>query len=305
MVKQNCEKKQHCEKNKEQVLSHGISALVSCNLESWLHSPRTLIMLGAALILMIAESFRNASGIASNAAYFIQAGFDIDPDVKTKLNIIDGMVLNAMNGFNSTISCMLFLVMISEIPMRTSFQYSSLIRSGKTKWIISQVLYCLFMAVMFVFALLVSSFIGNAFHSDFSLGWSDILSGKISGYPPMIDKSIVESFSPVQALLIASVPVILTFFIIAVFLLMMNMINLENVGIAVVACGFILDYVDVQGMIPISAMKYCSLSRIMSISTLGKSFGQMGITYGILLVTFCLIMFVYMKKKDISFDSLQ
>ena len=117
--------------------------LATSNVDSWLHTPRTIVMLIAAVLLCMVET---------------QKLFRLYTIDGYSLHLVESVFLLAYTGFNILMSSMMFLVTISELPMQISFQYYSLVRVTRRKWINSQVLYCLSMVVMFLLLLTACSF---------------------------------------------------------------------------------------------------------------------------------------------------
>ena len=131
--------------------------LATSNVDSWLHTPRTIVMLIAAVLLCMVET---------------QKLFRLYTIDGYSLHLVESVFLLAYTGFNILMSSMMFLVTISELPMQISFQYYSLVRVTRRKWINSQVLYCLSMVVMFLLLLTACSFAFCLGKATWKIGWS-------------------------------------------------------------------------------------------------------------------------------------
>ena len=86
--------------------------LATSNVDSWLHTPRTIVMLIAAVLLCMVET---------------QKLFRLYTIDGYSLHLVESVFLLAYTGFNILMSSMMFLVTISELPMQISFQYYSLV----------------------------------------------------------------------------------------------------------------------------------------------------------------------------------
>lgn len=262
-------------------------ALAFCNLDSWLHTPRTLIMFVAAVLTCFVESQK----------LFRTYSFD-----GYSLNIVESIFLLAYTGFNLLMSSMMFFVMISELPRQLSFQYYSLIRFSKRKWLNSQVLYCLGMVVAFLLALLLCAFVFCSYRAAWHPGWSPILRREIPSAYVWISESVVGNCSTVGALLAALVPIVGMWFTLSMFLLLMNLLGVAKLGLMAAAFALIADYISIQSDLPVSPMQYATLFSIDSHGSLTKTFVIMVVMYFVINALLYIIMWYRVKRMDLSFD---
>lgn len=121
--------------------SHAVATMARANLESWMGSPRTILM--ALFIFAICYIESGDYGLAF-------ASFGHMPHW-------DELLFYAfVYGCNMRTTSVLFLITISEIPRRMAYQHQHLIRAGRTAWVKAQLLYCLW-AVLFMQLLMALS----------------------------------------------------------------------------------------------------------------------------------------------------
>ena len=133
--------------------------VVRIQLSDWIHSSRTLISLGIIFLL----TYMNSRDLAYTLEYS-----------HLYAHIGEAIVYYLATGFgNFLLVSAIYLVMISEIPRKSSFQYAVLIRTNRKAWYFSQVLSCFFIVLVSVSIILLLSI---AFSIPFltpGKGWSD------------------------------------------------------------------------------------------------------------------------------------
>lgn len=266
---------------------HNILTLASCNLDSWLRTPRTIIMLIAAVLLCFVET---------------QKIFRIYSFDGYSLNMLESIFLVAYTGFNILMSSMLFLVMISELPMQISFQHYSLVRVSRRKWLNGQVLYCLSMVLVFVLLLLVCAFVFCAQSASWQTGWSPLIKGVVPGVYAVLSEFLVGNFSPLGALAAALLPVAGLWFTLSMFLLFTSLFGIAKLGLMTAAFALIVDYISIQNSLPFSPMQYANLALIDGSGRFTESFYTMLIVYVVLNVLFYAAMCYRVKRMDLSFN---
>ena len=138
---------------------HCLFSVVRIQLSDWMHSPRTLISLGILFLLTYMNSRDLAYTLECSHLY---------------AHVGETIVYYLATGFgNFLLVSAIYLVMISEIPRKSSFQYAVLIRTNRKAWYFSQILSCFFIVLVSVSIILLLSL---AFSIPFLTpgnGWSD------------------------------------------------------------------------------------------------------------------------------------
>lgn len=195
-------------------------AMILGNFDSWLRSPRTILM----LLFTVAASFLTVRsyGIGLRANGFT-------------MTVREGLAYLLLTGFgNQFLASVTFLVMVSELPRRIPFQQYTLIRSSRTRWIGAQLLYCFLMVVfMIAFMTLVFTLFLLPLSAPGS-GWSDTLR-LAQGLEPeraYFPEWIRMHFLPAQALFIAVVPIFLFWFTMVLIILFSSLLGAPIIGLA-------------------------------------------------------------------------
>ncbi|MEG0494032.1 MAG: hypothetical protein RR696_12635, partial [Clostridia bacterium] len=105
-----------------------IHTMAAANFDSWIHSPRTVIMAITIIMLCLLEMMRQADALNSTGVFF---------------NTLESVYLLFSGNLSIVMASALFFVMVSELPRKISFQNSMLIRTTRKRWLLSQILYCL------------------------------------------------------------------------------------------------------------------------------------------------------------------
>ncbi len=227
--------------------ANSIAAMAFSNLDAWLRTPRTLMMVLTVFFVCFIETtkaFRSLT-LGQNTLYLSESVFVL-----------------AYYGFNNLLSSMIFLVMISEIPRKIPFQNCLVFRGGKLKWLAAQVLYCLCAVAVFLLLLVIFSFFFSLFRADGHSGWSPLVRGDVPEGYPFISREMVENHSPFVATLLALLPYGAFLFTISVFLLASGLFNASKLGLLIVAGCIFLDYISVQNPLPFLPVQYATLQNL-------------------------------------------
>lgn len=123
-----------CEKKKAP-LGQGVLSMALANFDSWLRSPRTILML-----LFIAA-----------ICYLQMCGYEMKlNETGYTMHLGETLFYEFKFGCNMPMTTVLFLIMVSELPRRIAYQQYSLIRSSRCRWMAAQLLYCLMMVVAMI-----------------------------------------------------------------------------------------------------------------------------------------------------------
>lgn len=194
-------------KHEKAKTGQGILWIAAANFDSWMRSPRTLLMF---LFIMA-------------ICYLQMCGYKMTLDATGyAVHYGETMFYEFNFGCNMPMTTALFLVMVSELPRKIPFQQYALVRSSRWRWAAAQILYCF----MMVAAMLLLIFL---FISIFSLplltqgsGWSDTLrlaQGLIEPEQALIEEYIRSQFTPLQALALAVIPMFCFWFVMVLVIL--------------------------------------------------------------------------------------
>lgn len=201
----------------------GILSMAAANFDAWMRSPRTLVT----LLFIVA------------ICYLQMCGYQMTLE-KTGYTMHFGETLfyEFNFGCNIQVTTALFLIMVSELPRKISFQQYALIRSSRWRWTMAQILYCFMMVVAMLLLLLL-------FLSLFALplvtegaGWSDtgrIEQGLIQPEEALIEAYIRNQFSPPEAFMIALIPTFCFWFVMVLVILLFGLWGKPVFGVLVYA----------------------------------------------------------------------
>lgn len=136
--------------------------MLSClyvHFSAWLHSPRTVIM-GIVILCftyMHARSFGHTLSVYNLTAHLWETVF-----------------WYLSTGFNVVMTSTFILLMVSEIPKRTPFQNSMLVRVTRGKWLSSQLLFCFTVALLMLILMTVFCTVLSLPYIKPGDGWSDL-----------------------------------------------------------------------------------------------------------------------------------
>lgn len=112
-----------------------MTACIQGDMSLWLHSMRTSLMLVFILLM-------NFMLVRSNATMIGMYGY--------KVYLGETLFTCLNSGFNLIMTSVAFLVMISEIPKRVSYQKYVLIRLSRGKWLLSLIVFCIGIVAFFL-----------------------------------------------------------------------------------------------------------------------------------------------------------
>lgn len=269
-----------------------VHVMAQANFESWIHSPRTWIM------LLFVTAFCYV--VCHNHEQMVQ---------ELGVHWGETMFYILYNGCNITMTSILFLVTISEIPRRMGYQYNMLIRSTRNQWLCSQLLYCLWMTLTMILLVIVCAGIFILPGITLGGGWTDdlrIASGIMMEENALVPTFIRQNFTPLTACLYALLPTFFFWFSMVCIVLLFSLFGVPLVGLlfyALMLVGNVVFMVEMIGNIPMP-IYYATLSNI-TIGCSGKEFtkyNQAMIGYGAVLSTILIVMFFRVRKNDLEFD---
>ena len=201
----------------------GERAMVQGNLDTWLRSPRTILM----AVFVMAECYLQAHSY----------GMMLDAR-KLTMHYGETMFYALNRGCNMPLTSIVFLMMVSEIPRRIPFQHYALIRCSRAMWLLGQIIYCL-LTVIFMLVLIILCF--SLFCVPFvthGTGWSDItrLAEGMDIRETLIPGYILQGgFTPLSASLAAILPLFFFWFTMVLVILFFSLLEAPMIGIATYA----------------------------------------------------------------------
>lgn len=210
-------------KTKKAWPGQGILSMATANFDSWMRSPRTLVM----LLFIIAICYLQMCGYKMTLE---RTGYT--------MHFGETLFYEFNFGCNIQMTTTLFLIMVSELPRKISFQQYSLIRSSRWRWTMAQILYCLMMVVaMLLLILLFISLFALPLVTE-GAGWSDtgrIEQGLIQPEEALIETYIRNQFSPLGAFMIALIPTFCFWLVMVLVILLFGLWGKPVFGVLVYA----------------------------------------------------------------------
>ena len=281
-------------KTKKAWPGQGILSMATANFDSWMRSPRTLVM----LLFIIA------------ICYLQMCGYKMTLETTGYTMHFGETIFYEFNfGCNIQMTTALFLIMVSELPRRISFQQYSLIRSSRWRWTMAQILYCFMMVVAMLLLILL-------FISLFALplvteggGWSDterIEQGFIQPEEALIEEYIRNQFSPLEAFMIAIIPTFFFWFVMVLVILLFGIWGKAVFGVLVYAF-IMLAHVTIYFEyfpIPISMPIHFATLRNLVIGREGQEIAELMKAiagYVVLLAGLVITMLISAKRVELDF----
>lgn len=222
-----------------------IGRIAFANFESWLHTPKTAVLLSFLMALCFIEVRGTAVQLAA-----------LDARVYWHEMVFHQLAY----GSNMLISTALFFSVMSEVPRRIAAQYLLLIRGGKARWLAGQMLYMLMLVLAFWLLLCAGTVLFSFDRLQSGLGWSDLSFMDDAFIPAMIR----QQFSPFQAVLLASLPLLMFWYSILVTIFLFSLFHHPNLG--VIFCAVNVYSVMTIGIIPMDekwfVLSYATLNNI-------------------------------------------
>ena len=184
----------------ERKMKGWLTACLQGDMSLWLHSMRTGLMLVFILLM-------NFMLVRSNATMIGMYGY--------KVHLGETLFTCLNSGFNLIMTSVAFLVMISEIPKRVSYQKYVLIRLSRGKWLLSLIVFCIGIVAFFLLFMTAMCALFSLSYVTPGSGWSDLerLAGKRRLHLRDADYSTIHSRSfTVSSVLLGVVCAVLLLF---------------------------------------------------------------------------------------------
>lgn len=202
-------------------ISRQMCACLYAHMSAWLHSPRTVVM-GIVILCftyMHARSFGYLLSIYDHTAHLGETVF---------------WYLNT--GFNVVMTSTFILIMVSEIPKRTSFQNSMLVRITRGKWLASQILFCFTVALLMLILMTAFCTVLSLPYIAPGSGWSDLerlAQNPDYQYEVQLVPIYIRALTPLQACLYAGAVVFFFWFTMLLVILLFSTLGLPNAGLLI------------------------------------------------------------------------
>lgn len=242
-------------KNAKLEKSQSIIAIACANFDSWIRSPRTVIM----LLFVVSICYLQMCGYEMT---LMETGYAV--------HLPETLFYEFNFGCNMPMTSILFLIMVSEIPQRSVYQQYTLIRSSRGKWLAAQLLYCLMMVLSMMLLILICIMIMALPLVSQGTGWSDtvrIASGQIQPNEALISEFIRHNFTPVQALLLANVPIFCFWFSMVLVILLCSLCGAPVAGVMAYAVLLVANVTILFEVFPfqmVLPMHYATLRSIVA-----------------------------------------
>jgi hypothetical protein len=208
-----------------------IMTMLSANLDVWIHSPRTVLMLVFSVALCYMEVTKSLSVLSAEGII---------------LNWAEAPYKMFEYGINFLMSSILVFVMISEIPRRMPYQNYMLIRTDRKRWLTSQVTYSLLLILAVLIMLILCVLIFSLSWTARGEGWSDttrIAEGMVLESQGVVPRYVREHFIPATAALYALLPVFGFWFTMATVVLLFSFLGASYIGLLICAFALLAQFV--------------------------------------------------------------
>lgn len=240
--------------NKARNRLRAIHTMAQANFETWAHSPRTWIM----LLFVIALCYV----VCNTHVRMIQAlGYTVHWG--------ETMFYFLHNGWNITMTSILFLITVSEMPRRMGYQYNMLIRATRREWLFSQFLYCLWMALSMILLVMICAAIFMLPGIAPGSGWTDgerIAQEIITEQEALVPSFIRNSLSSFAACIVALLPMLLFWLSMVLVVLFCSLMGASVLGVllyVVMLVGNVVFLMETFGGFPMP-IYHATLSNITS-----------------------------------------
>ena len=217
---------------------HPIVAMMSGNLEAWLRSPRTILL----LLFVVVLCFLEVNWTLHHVLFW----------EGITLHWVEAPYKMLEYGVEIYMSSGLLFVMISEIPRKHSYQNNMLIRSNRRQWLTAQIMYCILMAVTVLLLLVVCVLVFSFASTEHIAGWSDsarMMDGSMLEKYGVVPQYVREHYTPGTAILYAALPIFCFWFSMIMVILLSSSLGSSFIGQLVCAFAllvpYVLNYVDI------------------------------------------------------------
>ena len=264
------------------------------NLDNWVHSPRTYLMMIAVFLICFTDVSRDFFAIKMAAGS------------ESAVNLGEELFLQSYRGFNLQLSTMTFLVMMSTFPKRATFQEYCMLRSNRSRWFHGQIVYAFLMSALYVILIILFTVLFSVFRCPAGTAWGDFFtSGEAEMSLIWIPHDFLNKTGPLAAAFQLCIPILLCWFTICMILMLFNLLNHPGAGLAVVGMLIIFDYIFIQADVPFSPLHYACGSHMYGSDYISGEMGNMLLFYLIVNTILYILMRVRLSRMDISAEMIQ
>ncbi len=268
------------------------SSIIACaNFSTWARSPRTVLM----LLLIASLCFLQTNVFGT---MLMQMGYE--------MHLGETMFFHLNVGCNITYISMAFLIMISDVPLRISYQYHMLIRSTRRRWLAGQLMYSFLMVFFMIVLIILFTFFFSLSSITSGSGWSDlarIAAGELTEDETLITKYVLSHYSPMSAFLIALLPLFFFWFTMLLVVMAFGFCNLSTLGILIYAILLVANVTILFELLPCPIplpIHYATFGSIMNAVEEQKVSYLLRCLCGYLLVDALLVFFMDQKIKRMT-----
>lgn len=273
---------------------NAVHVMAKSNFSSWIHSPRTLIMLlfVAAFCYLVTCNHIQSMNL-----------------LQLELHFGESLFFLLSNGCSITTTSILLLITISELPKQIGYQYSLLIRSSREKWLRSQILYCIWMACCMLTLTVICTSLFIIPSVAAGNGWSDTtqnVANIVQEHKSIIPTFIRTSFTPLSACLFAMLPMFLFWLTMIFVILLFSLYGVPLVGILAYGTMLVADvvlFVEAIGDFPMP-IHFATLSNIIANANgvEPKKLFTVFCGYAVVISMILIMMFIRVRTTDLYFQ---
>ena len=273
---------------------HTLSATLRGHWSLWVHSPRTIIAL-AFVVMMTTMYTRGQRAIYEEVGYALHLG---------------EMVFASVNqGFHLLNTSIGFLVMISEIPKRISWQKYALIRQSRGQWLTSLVVFSAIISALFLAAMLLSAALCSLPYAAPGGGWSDLerlAADPDYSYEIQFTSEYIRALSPLAACALAAAVQLGYYMTLTLTVLAFALFDCGNVGVMICVLLVTSHITLLAELFPGIVLPglYGTLSNIASQAygdEIGAALRTLG-GYGAVMAALIAVMAARVQRMDLRFE---
>ncbi|MGI6634161.1 MAG: hypothetical protein ACOX7B_03190 [Christensenellales bacterium] len=273
-------------------------ALLRGQMGAWLRSPRTPVL----LLLLIIYAATMASTYGRNISQqFGQVYFG------------ETVFFYLGRGFTNSLSVLsaVMLLLLSEVPRRTALQNYLLIRSSRTRWLWSLILFCAVSLLMMLMLLLIVHMAFTLPHLSMGSGWSDPQRIEAADDPylvRLIPEVVTSSgLTPFIASLLALDVLFLYWMMFLMLILLCSLLGAPNLGVMIYFTLFFLHVTVMWEFVPwlFVPAKISTMLTIMNTTQQGDALPAVYralATMGGIVITLIGAMFFVIQKTELRFS---
>jgi hypothetical protein len=261
------------------------------NFHSWLRSPRTVLM----SLFIVGICFLQEGGYQTTLSY-----------MPYDMHWGESCYYVLSTGLGFSITGILFLVMICELPIRTGFHNMSLMRSSRIKWMLSQILYCAWMSLAMVLLLAFFSALFLLPLANGDTGWSEtqaILDGYVGESETLVSGYIRIHYTPFTASLLACIPLLLFFFTMALVVFLCTLLGAPTLGVLLyvfLLMAHVILYIEFFPWLALPAY-FAILRNVLGVRDEDFRIARMFLIYGVVDSLLVSGLLLRAKKADLLF----